>query len=91
MGDYRVVIEGIGSHGCGREAKDGDVVTRCGNPGCVDCIAIAAVESLKTAGSVAVARVEHWPVPGAAGTTRTENAGPVDDLIAGTRSGQFGG
>lgn len=92
MGDYRIVIEGVGSHGCGRESKDGEIVSRCGRNGCVDCMAIALVDSLKSSGgSVAMARLEHWPIPGAAGTTRTENAGPIDDLISGTRAGQFGG
>lgn len=91
MGDYRVVVEGVGGHGCGRNANDGDVVTRCGQSYCVDCAAIAFMNALKMCGSVAVARLEHWPVPGAAGTTRTENPGPIDDLIAGTRSGTFGG
>lgn len=89
MGDWRLVVEGIGNHGCGREAKDGETVKRCGTVGCVECTAIEAVQKLKNTGSISVARVEHWPVPGAAGTTRTEKPGPIDDLLAGTRKGAF--
>lgn len=90
MGDYRITIEAVGGHGCGREAKDGEVVARCRRPNCPDCKVDALVQELKATGnSVAKATIEHWPVPGAAGTTRTENPGPVDDLLTGTRSGQF--
>lgn len=90
MGDYRITIEAVGGHGCGREAKDGDVVTRCGSPSCPDCNAIALVQELgRTGNTVSLAKLEHWPVPGAAGCTRTEKPGPVDDLIAGTRAGSF--
>jgi len=91
VGDYRITIEGVGNHGCGRETKDGEVVKRCGQPGCVDCIAVEAVQKLKDAGSVynGKAVLEHWPVPGAAGTTRDEKPGPTDDLLTGTRTRSF--
>lgn len=90
MGDFRITIEAIGGHGCGRNAKDGEVVQRCGHRGCPDCEAAAFVRQLQSDGSsVTLAKLEHWPVPGAAGTTRTENAGPVDDLLTGVRSGSF--
>lgn len=89
MGDFRIVVEGVGGHGCGRESKDGYMVLRCGRRGCPDCEAIRFVDELKRSNNVQVARVEHWPVPGAAGTTRTENPGPVDDLLTGTRLGSF--
>lgn len=89
MGDFRVVIEGVGSHGCGRDAKDGEIVTRCKQVHCSDCAAAVAVELVRRKGTVHNARIEHWPVPGAAGTTRAENPGPIDDLLAGTRRGSF--
>lgn len=89
MGDWRLTIEGVGNHGCGREANDGEVVKRCGQEHCTDCAAIAAIEALKKTGSVAVAKLEHWPVPGAAGCGRTESPGPVDDLLTGVRAGKF--
>lgn len=90
MGDYRITIEAVGGHGCGREANDGEVVRRCGLAQCPDCKANQLVADLKATGnSVAKAVVEHWPVPGAAGTTRTEKPGPVDDLLTGIRHGSF--
>jgi len=90
MGDYRIVVEAVGGHGCGREANDGEVVKRCGEPHCPDCIAIQFIARLKNTGnSVAVATIEHWPVPGVAGSTRIETPGPVDDLLTGVRRGRF--
>jgi len=88
MGDYRITVEGVGSHGCGRDDGDGAIVTRCGAKWCVDCAALALVEALGV-GSVKLAKLEHWPVPGAAGTERTEHPGPVDDLLSGVRHGSF--
>jgi hypothetical protein len=91
MGDYRVTVEAIGGHGCSRETKDGEQVKPCEQPSCPDCKAREFVASLKRSGnSVTMAKLEHWPVPGAAGTTRTEDPGPIDDLITGIRSGSFG-
>jgi hypothetical protein len=91
VGDYRIVIEGVGSHGCGRDYGPAEErpVTRCGATYCSDCAAIAAVELVKKTGSVAVARLEHWPIPGAAGTTRFDRPGPIDNLLAGTRTGSW--
>jgi hypothetical protein len=92
MGDFRITIEGAGNHGCGREAKDGETVKRCGYPGCVDCAAVELVNQLKAQGALSgqgIAILEHWPVPGAAGSIRTEKPGPIDDLVTGKRSGSF--
>lgn len=90
MGDYRITVEATGGHGCGRKTKSGDTVERCGSSLCPDCRAIGFVAGLRSTGNdVRVARLEHWPVPGAAGTTRTEEPGPVDDLLTGVRHGQF--
>lgn len=86
MGDFRITIEAVGNHGCGRESKDGEQVVRCGEPGCIDCKTIAFVHGLT---SVSKATLEHWPVPGA-GCTRETNPGPIDNLITGTRRGSFG-
>lgn len=81
MGDYRITIEAVGNHGCGRNANDGDVVTRCGQDNCPDCKAIAFMKELKRTGeNVKVATLEHWPAAG---------KGPTDDLITGVRSGKF--
>ena len=91
MGDFRITIEAVGGHGCGREAKDGERIMRCHKDHCPDCQTERFVEQLKARGvtSIHSAKLEHWPVPGAAGTTRTEKPGPIDDLLDGTRSGAF--
>lgn len=106
MGDFRITIEAVGGHGCGRGSEQQRVrfdserrpvstgpeleVVRCRLRGCPDCATIAFVDELKRSGcSVAVAKIEHWPVPGAAKTTRTDNPGPIDDLIDGTRDRPF--
>ena len=90
MGDYRITVEATGGHGCSRKTKSGEAVTPCGGPSCPDCGARAFVKRLRLSGNdVRLAKLEHWPVPGAAGTTRTENPGPVDDLLTGVRTGQF--
>jgi hypothetical protein len=88
MGDFRITIEGVGGHGCGREAKAGETVTRCKQPGCPDCIAVEFVEKLKAGNSISLAVLAHWPVPGA-GCGRTANPGPIDDLLTGTRDRSF--
>lgn len=91
VGDYRFVLEGIGSHGCNRMGDSGSVVARCGNGFCVDCRIADFVRSFQAVPGMGLktAVLEHWPVPGAAGTTRTDNPGPIDDLVTGTRLGSF--
>jgi hypothetical protein len=88
MGDFRVLIEAVGNHGCGREAPSGTEVKRCGSPGCTDCIIIEAVEKLKKCGSVSMALIQHWPVPGA-GCGRDANPGPIDNILTGKRDRRF--
>jgi hypothetical protein len=91
MGDFRITIEAVGGHGCGRGSEvpnpDGGLhVARCRLRNCPDCAAIALVDEMKRNGCrVAKAVIEHWPVPGAAGTGRDSNPGPIDDLVNGTR------
>lgn len=90
MGDFRITIEAVGNHGCGRGAKEGDVVKRCGDKGCTDCATIEFVEKLKTmcgAGQIELAKIEHWPDKNVNGTVRYNRVtgGPVDDLLAGKR------
>jgi hypothetical protein len=90
MGDYRITVEATGGHGCSRKTKSGEKVEPCGERYCPDCAARQFVLDLEDRGNnVRLAKLEHWPVPGAAGTTRTENPGPIDDLLTGIRSGQF--
>lgn len=71
MGDYRITIDGVGNHGCGRGTEAPEVmgekaghvkVDRCGSSSCVDCIAVEFAEKLKAAGGpVYSAKLEHWP------------------------------
>jgi hypothetical protein len=95
MGDYRITIEGFGNHGCARDATTGPDglaqlrYVRCRRDNCPDCQAERFVQQLKARGeNVTKATLEHWPVPGA-GCGRTENPGPIDDLIELTRLGSF--
>lgn len=88
MGDFRILVEGVGNHGCGRETESGQVVKRCGRQDCVECIVIEAVEKLKKCGSVDKAFVFHWPVPGA-GNNRDANPGPIDNILTGKRDRKF--
>lgn len=107
MGDFRVVVEAVGGHGCGRGSSQkqrvesstpssyggpygGYDVERCGGESCPDCITIRYVREMESHGAnVSIARIEHWPVPGAAGTNRQANPGPIDDLKSGTRDRKF--
>jgi len=79
MGDFRITIEGVGNHGCARDVGNGPVYGRCMRDDCVDCQVSLFVEQFRGS-NISVARLEHWPVPGAAGTGRTENPGPIDTI-----------
>lgn len=102
MGDFRIVIEAVGGHGCGRgtfapgylwsrdPARAHNVIQRCHSFNCPDCMAEEFVKALMAHGvNVHNARLEHWPIPGAAGTSRTDHAGPIDDLLNSRRDHQF--
>lgn len=91
MGDFRIVIEGTGNHGCARDNSAGEkraAVGRCNRNDCVECQTDVFVKGFRGS-AITVARVEHWPVPGASGTTRTSNPGPVDDILERTRAGAW--
>jgi hypothetical protein len=87
MGQFRVVVDAVGGHGCMRELGDGSTVIGCERVGCVDCITREYVRRLKRSGAmVDVARLEHWhdreqEIP-ASGQI-------VDDLLTGVRAGSF--
>lgn len=89
MGDYRIVIEGVGGHGCGRDVNISEerMIKRCGNENCTDCKTLEFIKALGL--EVKSAILQHWPVPGAAGTMRDRQAGPVDNLVTGTRTGKW--
>lgn len=81
MGNFTVEVEAVGGHGCQREAKSGEVVKGCGQPGCPDCAARGFVKALQIHGNnVLRATLRHWP------HTDTE---VTDDLLTGKRRGNF--
>ena len=90
MGDFRIIVDAVGGHGCQREVKDGGAVKDdCGQPSCPDCAARGFITKLKAQGcSVAAAKLYHWPQIMADGLLR-ERGGPIDDLLSGKRSGSF--
>lgn len=93
MGDFRIVVEAMGGHGCQREVKDGGTVMGCERPGCPDCIAREMVRRLKRSGAtVHSAKLVHWPADmelnGRLVGYAKENE-VVDDLLTGERSGSF--
>ena len=82
MGRFRFEFQGVGNHGCGRFAGDGEIVPRCGQSNCADCICADLVEAMIASGAnVEVAELRHWP--------DSDPPGPVDDLKTGTRKGSF--
>lgn len=87
MGDFRVTVEALGSHGCQREKGTGETVMGCERPGCPDCIAREFVRRLKRSGAtVKLAEIVHWPadIPG------YSKQGEVrDNLLTGERTGEF--
>lgn len=86
MGDFRIVVEALGGHGCQREKGDGETVIGCDRPGCPDCTAREMVRRLKRAGTqVKVARIEHWP----ADLGYDPEGQIVDNLLTGVRTGEF--
>lgn len=90
MGTFRVEIQGVGNHGCGREVKDSGTLQPCGSPGCVDCITREYLDKLKASGVFydshtdpklhGSARLIHWP---------GQRGEVIDDLLNGVRSGNF--
>ncbi len=87
MGDFRVVVEAVGGHGCQREKGTGETVMGCDRQGCPDCMAREFVRRLKRSGAqVKVARIEHWPadLPGYTAERQVN-----DDLLTGERTGEF--
>ena len=81
MGDFRIVIESVGGHGCDRAAKEGQAIEYKEEPRhveyCPDCKAKQLVELFKRGWSTTRATLTHWP-----GTPEEV----VDDLAAGVRT-----
>lgn len=83
MGDFRVVVEATGGHGCQREkVKDGmQLQNYCGSPACPDCQAREFVRVLKRSNTmIRSATLTHWP---------GQSSEVKDDLVTGIRTGSF--
>lgn len=88
MGNFRVVIESVGGHGCDRKAKAGEEIHYYTTDAdfehrqhCPDCMFKAIVNRLKNGWPDTKATLTHWP---------GEPSEVVDDLAAGKRvSGSF--
>jgi len=76
MGNFRVVIDSVGGHGCDRTAKEGDAITPCGQEFCPDCRARELVAKYVIGWPATKATLTHWP---------GEPSEVVDDLVAGKR------
>jgi len=61
MGNYRIVVNAIGGHGCQREVKDGGKVMGCKFQTCPDCITQEYVAKLAACQNVVSAELIHWP------------------------------
>ena len=87
MGDFRVIVEALGGHGCQREKGDGEHVVGCEQSWCPDCIAREFVRRLKRSGqTVKKAEFVHWPADMAGYSVENEVR---DDLLSGKRTGSF--
>jgi hypothetical protein len=81
MGNYRIVINAVGGHGCQRDKKDGATVAFCDSFYCPDCHTRRLIKTLQlTSNTVNDATLTHWP-----GTPQEVS----DDLLSGKRSGSF--
>lgn len=89
MGDFRLVIEALGSHGCQRDKATGDHVVGCEQHGCPDCMARELVRRMKRSGvQLHRAEIVHWPSD-MDGKGYLKDNEVRDDLITGMRSGKF--
>jgi len=62
MGDFRIVIEATGGHGCDRNAKEGSEIRGCGQETCPDCMMARFVSEMQRATMRPyVAEFHHWP------------------------------
>lgn len=89
MGDFRVVVEAMGSHGCERGYGNGAYVVGCERPGCTDCITREYVRRLKRAGAtVHMAELVHWPAD-MKDRGYEKDKEVRDNLLTGIRIGNF--
>jgi len=87
MGFYRLVLEGVGAHGCSREKGHGETVIGCEQRSCPDCKARELVRQLKRSGEqLKRAEIIHWPADLTGGKPEDE---VHDNLLSGVRTGSF--
>lgn len=79
MGDFRIVIESVGGHGCDRDAGTGDKFYGCQRMGCPDCEAKRFVDEFSRRFSISKATFTHWPHDMAERGYKEENE-VVDDM-----------
>lgn len=61
MGNFRVVLEATGGHGCQRELSGDSKIYPCSNRNCPDCLVYEFVERLNKIAPVSCAELIHWP------------------------------
>lgn len=91
MGQFHVVVQAVGNHGCERDRPSGEVVMGCERVGCTDCITREYIRRLKKSGAtVYVADIDHWPQVTEYGINPLEPSGQVqDNLLTAIRTGDF--
>jgi hypothetical protein len=90
MGDFRVVIEAAGPHGCQRELGDGKEVYGCRRTDCPDCLVREFLNYFRyTKGyQVSKAEITHWPSD-MADRNYTKDGEVKDNLLTFVRTGSF--
>ncbi len=61
MGNYRVVLEASGGHGCQRNSEAGQPIYGCKSQSCPDCVVQEFVEKMMKLNPVSKAELIHWP------------------------------
>jgi hypothetical protein len=92
MGDFRIVVEGAGGHGCDRHAGDMDQVYGCGSMNCPDCLTREFVKFLQDKFPLSKATFTHWPkdfVARDGSMPYKDGSEIVDDLLTKIRHGSF--
>lgn len=82
MGNYRIIVDAMGGHGCERSVLDGQSTIGCQQRNCPDCVTREYVRRLKSINTVNSAFLIHWP---------SSPDQVVDNLLTGERIGDFAG
>jgi hypothetical protein len=84
MGNYRIIVDAVGGHGCERNVLDGQSTIGCQQRNCPDCTTREYVRRMKSIGgnNVNSALLVHWP---------ETDSQVIDDLLTGERIGDFSG